>query len=767
MTVTTSPLERFADAYTGATGWHLDPDRRQQDVRCPAHEDRSPSLSVGIGQDGRVLLKCQAECDLASVLAAVGLDEADLFPPREASDRPRIVASYRYPDEVGTLLFTVHRMAPKSFRQQAASGAWSMSGVRRVLYHLPDVVAAVKDGAEVYICEGEKDVDLLVAGGLVATCNPGGAGKWRPEYTASLAGAGRVWVIADDDDPGRTHAAAVAEALRPVVGEVSVWLPAKGSKDISDHLATGHGFDELRLYDPAEASPQSPEEAGGSIERASGDCGDVPWPDPLPLSARLPAFPIERLPGALGGITLAVAATAQTPPDLPAFVGLAVLSAATRGRWEIVVRPGWIEQTALYLAALSDSGTRKTAVNREMGRPLREAQKRLREGHRAQYLEDAAAYRILEARAKAAESAAAKATGEKVATTEAEARGLARKLGETRPPSLFRLLADDVTPEKLADLMAEQGGPMAILSAEGGFLGTLAGRYSDTANVDLVLKAYDCETHQTDRINRFGAEIERPFLTLGLIVQPDVIAEAGKIRAFTDRGLLPRFLFGVPPTTVGTRALDAPDVPTDDAKEWDECVSGILDAAEALAAPVRIQVNAEALGILNGLRAAVEPRLHPDLGDLGRIAAWASKLPGAVVRIAALFALVRDPATSEVQSDDMKAAVGLADYLIAHARAALAMDDHQRDSRQVAMLGWIRRRAGSSGDSGDAFTLRDAWQAIRGRAWAETTADVEAVLGELEELGWIRRRPDPPRRTGRPPSPSYDAHPRLTAGGAQ
>lgn len=51
-------------------------------ARCPAHEDRRPSLSVRRGDDGRVLAYCFAGCGAADVVGAVGLDLADLFPPR-------------------------------------------------------------------------------------------------------------------------------------------------------------------------------------------------------------------------------------------------------------------------------------------------------------------------------------------------------------------------------------------------------------------------------------------------------------------------------------------------------------------------------------------------------------------------------------------------------------------------------------------------------------------------------------------------------------
>jgi putative DNA primase/helicase len=256
------PSDRFVSAYTTATGWRVDPARREQVVRCPAHDDRTPSLSVGVRPDGAVVLNCHAGCPLDDVVTAIGLTRADLRPesPNGNGGMP-IVASYPYVDGLGTLLFTVHRFVPKSFRQQAADGTWSTRGVRRVLYRLPDVVRAVKDGVPVWVVEGEKDADTLASLGMTATTVPGGAGKWRPEYADALTGAGEVHIVADDDDPGRKHAAQVAEALRPVAGSVSVWLPAEG-KDVSDHLSAGLDLAKLR---PFETSANAPETISGPV----------------------------------------------------------------------------------------------------------------------------------------------------------------------------------------------------------------------------------------------------------------------------------------------------------------------------------------------------------------------------------------------------------------------------------------------------------------------------------------------------------------------
>jgi len=61
----------------------------QWNALCPAHDDKSPSLSISEGTDGRVLLICRAGCDFRSIVTALGLEPKDLFPPSRMSPRER------------------------------------------------------------------------------------------------------------------------------------------------------------------------------------------------------------------------------------------------------------------------------------------------------------------------------------------------------------------------------------------------------------------------------------------------------------------------------------------------------------------------------------------------------------------------------------------------------------------------------------------------------------------------------------------------------
>jgi hypothetical protein len=172
----------------------------------------------------------------------------------DAAARGTIAATYNYEDENHELLFQVVRFEPKDFRQRRPDGkggwSWSLSGARRVLYQLPLLDYPIRRGDTIYVVEGEKDVHVLMDRGLTATCNPGGAGKWRSEYSETLRAANLV-IIADNDDAGRAHALQVAASLHGVARRVrlldiaSAWpvCPVKG--DIADWFAAGHDIKDL------------------------------------------------------------------------------------------------------------------------------------------------------------------------------------------------------------------------------------------------------------------------------------------------------------------------------------------------------------------------------------------------------------------------------------------------------------------------------------------------------------------------------------------
>src|SRR5579872_2504814 len=129
-------LSRLERVRKSRTGWT---------ARCPAHADATPSLSVTLGDDGRILLKCFAGCDLEAIVKALDVAVSDLF-AGPAVTAPTAEAIYDYRDERGEVLFQVVRGPGKRFRQRRPDGCggwlWNLSGVRRVLYRLPELTAS-------------------------------------------------------------------------------------------------------------------------------------------------------------------------------------------------------------------------------------------------------------------------------------------------------------------------------------------------------------------------------------------------------------------------------------------------------------------------------------------------------------------------------------------------------------------------------------------------------------------------------------------------
>lgn len=240
---------------------------QQRYALCPVHEDSRPSLSIGLGRDGRVVFNCMKHCDKREIVAALDIPWPMLFPPelrgqgqhndpdewipclRDHKDH-RKVAEYRYTDEQGVVLYGVTRCDHKCFAQwrpdplKKYGRRWSLKDeqgnkVRLVPYRLPEVLAAVREERVVMICEGEKDVNnLCVRPGITATTSQGGAGMGWPDDFAQYFHGADVSIVADRDSDGRKHAEAIVNNLMPVARSIYV-IQARHGKDASDHLAAG------------------------------------------------------------------------------------------------------------------------------------------------------------------------------------------------------------------------------------------------------------------------------------------------------------------------------------------------------------------------------------------------------------------------------------------------------------------------------------------------------------------------------------------------
>jgi DNA polymerase bacteriophage-type len=162
-------------------------------------------------------------------------------------------AEFIYRDLKGAPYLKVVKHKTKQGRKSFPQYHWDNGGWESgkpkgpaIPYHLPELLAA-PEGARAWVCEGEKDADTLAALGLIATTNPGGAGKWTPNLNKWLAGFAGAYVLEDNDAAGRKHALQVATALSGVVPDIRVLafreLPEHG--DVTDWTEAGGTLEQL------------------------------------------------------------------------------------------------------------------------------------------------------------------------------------------------------------------------------------------------------------------------------------------------------------------------------------------------------------------------------------------------------------------------------------------------------------------------------------------------------------------------------------------
>jgi replicative DNA helicase len=497
----------------------------------------------------------------------------------------------------------------------------------------------------------------------------------------------------------------------------------------------------------------------------------APWGHPVAFEGfDLPEFPTSELPRPLRDFVAAEAVATQTPPDLSGALVLACCAAALAKKIKVQVKPGHVEPVNLYIGVAMEPGSRKTTVHADVTGPIVEFEAAESDRLRPEVSEAAAIRRVAEEALKSAERRAASAKQEDRAEAEKEVRALARELASRKPPCLPRYLTDDCTPERLTGLLSENGGRIAVLSAEGGIFDQMAGRYSAdrTPNLEVYLKGHAGDRIRVDRIGRPPEFIQSPALTIGIAFQPALLHSLADKPGFRGLGLLPRFLFVLPMSTVGRREADPPPVPGPVRDGYRHCLWKLLalplDAVgDDPSTEHVIRLDPSARATLLRFAAWLEPRLAPH-GEFGHIADWGSKLVGAIARIAGILHMAQhaDEAASwtrEITEGTVESAITLGRYFLAHAQAAFdSMGADRVTERARHILGAIRYRRAAT------FSAQQAFQWVRGRHDLSRMAPFSEALAVLEEREYIRRRPAEPREgPGRKPSPTYDVNPLLLA----
>jgi antitoxin (DNA-binding transcriptional repressor) of toxin-antitoxin stability system len=527
------------------------PGEAAKSCRSPLRaDDANPSFSVfddglrwkdhGTGEHGDAVdfLARARSLSLKDAIAEfkrlAGVADAAPAAPSRSNLSPRIVATYDYRDEAGQLLFQVVRLEPKSFRQRrpdvsAPDGwTWKLGDTRRVLYRLPEVLAAIAAGETIFVVEGEKDVAALIAHGFAATCNPGGAGKWLDDYTATLRGADVV-LVADKDEAGRRHVERAAGKLHSTAKTLrTVELPefnGRPVKDAADYFAAGATAEDFRavvtqaaLFLPP-AAPQDVSYAAFSAlpEKDASDAAPAP-------------FPTNCLPPALALMVRATADALRVPDALPGTMALALVAASIGKGLTLDWRPGKTPTPAnLFVMPSAESGSGKSECYKLLATPFLAFERAMQEQWRKEVMpQHQADLRYAEGQLKRLDKTLARAT---------DPQEIDRSRGQmqfhlARIEELKRLLHEpqlsiqDATVEKAASVM--HGNDETIFSTSSDarkLVDNILGRYSSNKLADdgIYLCAFSGDVVKVDRQGREGVRLENPCLTLLWALQPDAL----------------------------------------------------------------------------------------------------------------------------------------------------------------------------------------------------------------------------------------------------
>ncbi len=483
------------------------------------------------------------------------------------------------------------------------------------------------------------------------------------------------------------------------------------------------------------------------------DDGDRFDSEPVPLTQAvvLPPFPVEALPTPFANMVRALSEATQTDPAMAATSALSALSACVGGRVEVEIRSGWREPLNLYTATIAAPGERKSAVQQAMIRPILDVEAQLVATGSAARVEAGTRKQIAVKAAESQSNSAARAK-DKPDQAIAEAIRMALIAAALEVPPIPRLVADDITPEAAASLLAEQGGRLAVISAEGGIFDIIAGRYSRSIpNMDLWLKGHSGDALKVDRKGRPPEYVRHPALTLGLMIQPAVLSAIAANREFRGRGFLARILYAFPVSKIGRRQIAPQPVDAEVERSYEDAVGEFaLGLAKRTGDPAILTLTQAAGEVVQSIEKVVEPTLAGD-GELAPLADWGAKYVGAIARIAGILHLAEhgngEGFQHPVSPETITAAARIGHYFRSAAIKAFA---EMGIDQSTADALYLLERVGHLGQ--DEVSHRDMHRAAKK---FKSRHDFDFAVDRLVDHGYLIPLAVPKSKGGRPGSPRY------------
>ena len=300
------------------------------------------------------------------------------------------------------------------------------------------------------------------------------------------------------------------------------------------------------------------------------------------------------------------------------------------------------------------------------------------------------------------------------------------------------LIADDSTSEALTSLLSEEKN-CAIISAEGGIFGTMAGRYSKDPNLDIFLKAYSGDSVRIDRKTRDAEVIDNPIFTILLMSQPSILAEVMSNSQFRGRGLTSRFLYCIPKSLAGSRTLDAQPIPEEAKTAFKKLLFAMLAIPTCNPRKI-ICLSSEAYQAFSDFYISLESCL---LEELNYMQDWAGKLHGMVLRIAGVLHATENLGNTDVlpvSLQTMAAAISIGNYYLAHAKVAYdEMGFNTTVDDALYLLSKIKLYCADKESAQGAISISKR-ELLRLSRRFHKADDMQPALSLLIEAGYLRQR---------------------------
>lgn len=492
------------------------------------------------------------------------------------------------------------------------------------------------------------------------------------------------------------------------------------------------------------------------------------WYDKKPEELRHAAdasypFPIETaFPESIHWVrdfVKSVADSYQVPVDLPAMMVPPLGAVCGAKKYVIRVQPGWKENPALWSCVAMESGERKSAVFSEMLRPFVNWEREEGERVSGDLVRHRNKVESLRVRLKKAREIHAK-KGDKACSVEMDEIGEQLWQADANTPTPPTVLTTETTTEGLAKLLVDNNERLLVAAPEADPLDVALGRYSRNPNLGLWLAGHAGDAYKTARITREGHTIQSPALSLNVAPQPGALKALFGDEQAQERGFIARFLFSLPTSMLGFRDLDSPDISPEGRAIWQSTVEQLLDIPFQKE-PREIAMADDAAGTWRKFRLENESWVQPG-GAKGLMRPWASKLPGAVARLAFALHVLGIPygaSQDKIPVETVSAALSWVPYLKSHVQALIG-EVCEDPATVVAekILDWAKEKQKHT------FSRRDAFDKIRHRTSVRRVHEIDPALEALEDSGWIRAihesRPGS-KRGGRPRSIKFEVHPSL------